>query len=149
MDTLKDLHTSNSQTRTRFRRQWPSMTRCSVAARSRWDHNIEHSRVRELVIDCIWILFQVMPKRTNKPGITSTNRPPRGRGGFRARGGRGRGYGGGYMRRPRGGYRGYRGGYSPYWVTASTNHEHLLWYIYLISNISILPPCVNIFTFSK
>merc|ERR1719367_296138 len=56
--------------------------------------------------------IKVMPKRTNKPGITTTNRPPRGRGGFRARGGRGRGFGGGYMRRPRGGYRGYRGGYS-------------------------------------
>jgi len=57
--------------------------------------------------------IKVMPKRTNKPGISSTNRPPRGRGGFRARGGRGRGFGGGYMRRPRGGYRG-RGHYSPY-----------------------------------
>jgi len=57
--------------------------------------------------------IKVMPKRTNKPGITTTNRPPRGRGGFRARGGRGRGFGGGYMRRPRGGYRG-RGHYSPY-----------------------------------
>jgi len=58
--------------------------------------------------------IKVMPKRTNKPGISTTNRPPRGRGGFRARGGgRGRGYGGGYMRRPRGGYRG-RGHYSPY-----------------------------------
>merc|ERR1719481_1740179 len=57
--------------------------------------------------------IKVMPKRTNKPGITTTNRPPRGRGGFRARGGRGRGFGGGYMRRPRGGYRG-RGYYSPY-----------------------------------
>ena len=40
--------------------------------------------------------IKVMPKRTNKPGITSTNRPPRGRGGCRARGGRGRGFGGGY-----------------------------------------------------
>merc|ERR1712179_791631 len=57
--------------------------------------------------------IKVMPKRTNKPGISSSNRPPRGRGGFRARGGRGRGFGGGYMRRPRGGYRG-RGHYSPY-----------------------------------
>eukprot|EP00090_Calanus_glacialis_P032689 TRINITY_DN5417_c0_g1_i1.p1 TRINITY_DN5417_c0_g1~~TRINITY_DN5417_c0_g1_i1.p1 ORF type:complete len:227 (-),score=63.41 TRINITY_DN5417_c0_g1_i1:496-1134(-) len=57
--------------------------------------------------------IKVMPKRTNKPGISTTNRPPRGRGGFRARGGRGRGFGGGYMRRPRGGYRG-RGHYSPY-----------------------------------
>ena len=35
--------------------------------------------------------IKVMPKRTNKPGITSTNRPPRGHGGFRARGGRGKG----------------------------------------------------------
>merc|ERR1719245_2138246 len=47
--------------------------------------------------------IKVMPKRTNKPGISTTNRPPRGRGG-RSRG-RGRGFGGGYMRRPRGGYR--------------------------------------------
>merc|ERR1719228_3291848 len=42
--------------------------------------------------------IKVMPKRTNKPGISTTNGPPRGRGG--ARGGRfsrGRGYGGGYM----------------------------------------------------
>ena len=43
-----------------------------------------------------------MPKRTNKPGISTTNRPPRGRGGFRARGGRGRGFGGRYVRRSRG-----------------------------------------------
>jgi len=59
--------------------------------------------------------IKVMPKRTNKPGISTTNRPPRGRGG--ARGGRfsrGRGYGGGYMRRPRGGYRGRSSYYSPY-----------------------------------
>merc|ERR1712012_811840 len=48
--------------------------------------------------------IKVMPKRTNKPGISSTNRPPRGRGGFRGtRGYRGRG-GFGAMRRPR--YRG-------------------------------------------
>jgi len=56
--------------------------------------------------------IKVMPKRTNKPGISSTNRPPRGRGG-RSRG-RGRGFGGGYMRRPRGGYRGRGAFYSPY-----------------------------------
>ena len=45
-------------------------------------------------------LLQVMPKRTNKPGLCITNRPPRGRG-FR---GRGRGAsmrGFGAMRRPR------------------------------------------------
>jgi len=55
--------------------------------------------------------IKVMPKRTNKPGISSTNRPPRGRG-FRG-GGRGyRGRGGfGAIRRPR--YRG-RGYFSPY-----------------------------------
>lgn len=57
--------------------------------------------------------IKVMPKRTNKPGITTTNRPPRGRGFRGGRGARSRGYGGGYMRRPRGGYRG-RGYYSPY-----------------------------------
>merc|ERR1719281_333256 len=49
--------------------------------------------------------IKVMPKRTNKPGISSTHRPPRGRG-FRGGRARGRGFGGGYMRRPRGGYRG-------------------------------------------
>uniref|UniRef100_A0A6M2DSE6 Putative splicing factor rnps1 sr protein n=1 Tax=Xenopsylla cheopis TaxID=163159 RepID=A0A6M2DSE6_XENCH len=50
--------------------------------------------------------IKVMPKRTNKPGLTTTNRGPRGRGGFRgsrgmsARGGYGfRGYGA--VRRPR------------------------------------------------
>merc|ERR1711935_124076 len=55
--------------------------------------------------------IKVMPKRTNKPGISSSNRPPRGRG-FRG-GGRGyRGRGGfGAMRRPR--FRG-RGYYAPY-----------------------------------
>jgi len=55
--------------------------------------------------------IKVMPKRTNKPGISTTHRAPRGRG-MRARGGRGfRGRGGGgYMRRPR--YRGFT--YSPY-----------------------------------
>jgi len=55
--------------------------------------------------------IKVLPKRTNKPGISTTNRPPRGRG-FRgriARGGRGGGFGA--MRRPR--FRG-RGYYSPY-----------------------------------
>jgi len=52
--------------------------------------------------------IKVMPKRTNKHGISSTNRFPRsrGRGG---RGGRARG-GFGYMRRPRG----RRNFYSPY-----------------------------------
>lgn len=62
--------------------------------------------------------IKVMPKRTNKPGISSTNRPPRGRGGRGGRGfgGRGRGFGGGggYIRRPRGGYRGRSSFYSPY-----------------------------------
>jgi len=57
--------------------------------------------------------IKVLPKRTNKPGISTTNRPPRGRGGFRARGSRGRGGGGfGAMRRPR--YRGRGAYYSPY-----------------------------------
>ena len=58
--------------------------------------------------------IKVMPKRTNQPGISTTNRPPRGRG-SRGRGQRGRGFDRGYMRRPRGGYRG-RGAsyYSPY-----------------------------------
>merc|ERR1711983_398800 len=52
--------------------------------------------------------IKVMPKRTNKPGISSTNRPPRGRGGgFRGqRGYRGRG-GFGAIRRPRFRGRGY------------------------------------------
>jgi len=55
--------------------------------------------------------IKVMPKRTNKPGISSSNRPPRGRG-FRGRSSGYRGRGGfGAMRRPR--YRG-RGFYSPY-----------------------------------
>merc|ERR1719220_2306763 len=47
--------------------------------------------------------IKVLPKRTNQPGISSTNRPPRGRGsGFRGagRGHRGRG-GFGAIRRPR------------------------------------------------
>ncbi|TRY62136.1 hypothetical protein TCAL_06250 [Tigriopus californicus] len=59
--------------------------------------------------------IKVMPKRTNKPGITNSHRPPRGgRGGFRggSRGGyRGRG-GFGAMRRPR--YRGRGAFFSPY-----------------------------------
>merc|ERR1712107_573684 len=54
--------------------------------------------------------IKVMPKRTNKPGLTTTNRPPRGRG-ARGRGARGRG-GFGYMRRPR--YRGRSSHYFPY-----------------------------------
>merc|ERR1712136_42578 len=55
--------------------------------------------------------IKVMPKRTNKPGISSSNRPPRGRG-FRGRSSGYRGRGGfGAMRRPR--FRG-RGFYSPY-----------------------------------
>merc|ERR1712156_498476 len=57
--------------------------------------------------------IKVMPKRTNQPGISSTNRPPyyRGRGGYRGR--VYRGYEGSYgpIRNPR--YRG-RGFYSPY-----------------------------------
>lgn len=52
------------------------------------------------------IFPQVMPKRTNRPGLSKTDRPPRGMGarGFRGgRGGsRGGGGGGGYL----GGYRG-------------------------------------------
>jgi polyadenylate-binding protein 2 len=55
--------------------------------------------------------IKVMPKRTNRPGLSTTNRPPRGRGTFRGARGVGRGYYAGYrpMRRPR------RGGYfSPY-----------------------------------
>lgn len=61
--------------------------------------------------------IKVMPKRTNRPGISSTNRPPRGRGGAAFRGTRGVSRGGFYagyrpMRRPRS-YR--RGGYfAPY-----------------------------------
>jgi polyadenylate-binding protein 2 len=35
--------------------------------------------------------IKVVPKRTNKPGISSTNRPPRGRGRGRGLGFRGRG----------------------------------------------------------
>jgi len=57
--------------------------------------------------------IKVLPKRTNKPGISTSNRPPRGRAsGFRG-GGRGyRGRGGfGAIRRPR--FRG-RGYYAPY-----------------------------------
>merc|ERR1740128_1103929 len=52
--------------------------------------------------------IKVMPKRTNKHGISSTNRPPRGRG-ARGRPARGRG-GFGYIRRPRRGRGSY---YSP------------------------------------
>lgn len=58
--------------------------------------------------------IKVMPKRTNRPGISTTNRPPRGRGGASFRGTRGisrGGFYGGYrpVRRPR------RGGYfAPY-----------------------------------
>lgn len=60
--------------------------------------------------------IKVVAKRTNKPGISSTDRAPRGRGGF-ARGGRGaRGgfnpYGGFRGRVARGRARGYF--YSPY-----------------------------------
>ncbi|EFA07014.1 polyadenylate-binding protein 2 isoform X1 [Tribolium castaneum] len=58
--------------------------------------------------------IKVMPKRTNRPGLSTTNRPPRGRGAFRGARGVGRGFYAGYrpMRRPRS-YR--RGGYfSPY-----------------------------------
>lgn len=57
--------------------------------------------------------IKVMPKRTNRPGMSMTNRPPRGRG---YRGGRGRGssyYGYRPMRRPRG-YRGRSSYYMPY-----------------------------------
>ncbi|XP_076267197.1 polyadenylate-binding protein 2-like [Rhynchophorus ferrugineus] len=57
--------------------------------------------------------IKVMAKRTNRPGISSTNRPPRGRGGYAFRGTRGISRGsfyGGYKstRRPRRGY------YTPY-----------------------------------
>jgi len=56
--------------------------------------------------------IKVMPKRTNKPGVSTTNRPPRGRGRGRfPRGGRG-----GFRGRSgfRGGYRGRANYYSPY-----------------------------------
>jgi len=57
--------------------------------------------------------IKVMPKRTNKPGISTSHRPPRGyRGGFRGSRGGFRGRGGfGAMRRPR--FRG-RSSYYPY-----------------------------------
>ncbi|CAG0889740.1 unnamed protein product [Darwinula stevensoni] len=59
--------------------------------------------------------IKVMPKRTNRPGISSTNRPPRGRGGGFRGSTRGRGYNPYFgfrpMRRPRG-RRGFF--YSPY-----------------------------------
>lgn len=55
--------------------------------------------------------IKVMPKRTNKPGISTSNRIPRGRGAaIRARGSRGRGFGA--IRRAR--YRGRGSFYSPY-----------------------------------
>lgn len=57
--------------------------------------------------------IKVMPKRTNRPGMSMTNRPPRGRG---YRGGRSRGssyYGYRPTRRPRG-YRGRSSYYMPY-----------------------------------
>ncbi len=55
-------------------------------------------------------LLKVMPKRTNTPGISSTNRPPRGQGYRGARGYRGRGELGAIYRARYGG----RGYYSPY-----------------------------------
>lgn len=57
-------------------------------------------------------IIKVLPKRTNRPGISSTNRPPPGRGyGFRGRGGFGpmRGRGGFGRARGRGGF-----SYRPY-----------------------------------
>lgn len=59
--------------------------------------------------------IKVTPKRTNRPGISSTNRPPRGRGGYRGRAAAyGGGYGG-YAPRPRGRFRPRRPHYySPY-----------------------------------
>ncbi|XP_019875145.2 polyadenylate-binding protein 2-like [Aethina tumida] len=50
--------------------------------------------------------IKVMPKRTNRPGISTTHRAPRGRNFFRGRGGRGRGSRG--FKRPG------RGFYNPY-----------------------------------
>lgn len=48
--------------------------------------------------------IKVSPKRTNRPGISTTNRGrARGRGGFRGRGS----FAGGYTPRARGGFRGY------------------------------------------
>ncbi|KAF4520491.1 hypothetical protein B566_EDAN004742 [Ephemera danica] len=65
--------------------------------------------------------IKVMPKRTNRPGLSKTDRPPRGMGAGRFRGGRGArgGYLGGYRgaaSRRGGGIRGYRrvAYYSPY-----------------------------------
>merc|ERR1711881_169288 len=56
--------------------------------------------------------IKVLPKRTNKPGISTSNRAPRGRG-YRGRSSGYRGRGGfGAMRRPR--YRGRSSFYSPY-----------------------------------
>lgn len=50
--------------------------------------------------------IKVTPKRTNRPGFSCTDRPPRGRGGFRGRG-RGGGYAG-YNPRGRGRFRARR-----------------------------------------
>lgn len=58
-------------------------------------------------------IIKVNPKRTNKPGISTTNRPPPGRGGYG--GYRGRGRGGFGAMRGRGGFRGRgRWTYTPY-----------------------------------
>lgn len=57
--------------------------------------------------------IKVMPKRTNRPGISTTNRPPRGRSSFRGSRGVGRGFYSGFrpLRRPRRGASAYFGPY--------------------------------------
>lgn len=60
--------------------------------------------------------LQVLQKRTNMPGISTTNRPPRGRG-FRGRGGFRGGFRGAPRRgvfRGRGSRGGFHAGYAPY-----------------------------------
>ncbi|GLH00763.1 hypothetical protein R5R35_002682 [Gryllus longicercus] len=57
--------------------------------------------------------IKVMPKRTNRPGMSMTNRPPRGRGYRGSRGIRGSAYYGYRPRRARG-YRGRAAYYMPY-----------------------------------
>ncbi|XP_044745613.1 polyadenylate-binding protein 2 isoform X1 [Coccinella septempunctata] len=60
--------------------------------------------------------IKVMPKRTNRPGISTTNRPPRGRSSFRGSRGIGRGFYSGFrpLRRPRSYRRGASAYYGPY-----------------------------------
>ena len=77
---------------------------------------------------------KVSAKRTNRPGLSSTNRPPRGGRGIRGRGAFGRGYGGGYG--------GGGGGGAGSWFNSRGNRRPFRYAVFIIFNFNFFLFCI-------